>query len=159
MKNFLLGSFFALILVGVAIWYYADVRKNPDAERAKSQIQSTASDVKNSVQSKLDSWNLHPETIKEELARTGKVVRQKTGEVSEQIADASADARITAAIKAKLVADRDLSALGISVNTTAGVVTLSGTVSSTENIQKAILLTMDTQGVKKVESTLQVKGG
>ena len=60
-------------------------------------------------------------------------------------------------IKAKLVASHDLSALNISVNTTAGVVTLSGTVTSHENIAKAMLLAMETDGVKEVISALQVK--
>ena len=73
------------------------------------------------------------------------------------IADATADARMTAAIKGKLVATRDLSALSISVNTTGGVVTLSGTVPAPEDISKAMLLAMDTDGVTEVISTLQVK--
>ena len=81
----------------------------------------------------------------------------RRSEAGHAIADATADARITAAIKAKLVASRDLSALNISVNTTAGVVTLSGHVSSPENISKAMLLAMETDGVREVISTLQVK--
>jgi osmotically-inducible protein OsmY len=36
-------------------------------------------------------------------------------------------------------------------------VTLSGSASSPENIRKAILLAMDTNGVREVVSTLQVK--
>ena len=78
-------------------------------------------------------------------------------EAGHAIADATADARTTATIKAKLVASRDLSALNISVNTTAGVVTFSGAVSSSEDISKAILLAMETDGVREVVSTLQVK--
>jgi len=56
-----------------------------------------------------------------------------------------------------MLADRELSALSISVNTTEGVVTLSGTVSSSENVSKAMLLAMETDGVREVISTLQVK--
>ena len=41
--------------------------------------------------------------------------------------------------------------------TTAGVVTLSGHVSSAENIGKAMLLAMQTDGVHEVISTLQVR--
>ena len=52
---------------------------------------------------------------------------------------------------------RELSALSISVNTTAGVVTLSGFVNSTEDISKAMLLALETDGVREVISTLQVK--
>ena len=106
---------------------------------------------------KIRDLHLRPEDIKDELARTGQVVRREAVKAGQAIADATADARTTAAIKAKLLASRDLSALNISVNTTAGVVTLSGTVSSSENIGKAILLAMDTSGVREVVSTLQVK--
>ena len=101
--------------------------------------------------------HLRPEDIKDELARSGQVVRREATEAGHAIADATADARTTATIKAKLVASRDLSALNISVNTTDGVVTLSGAVSSSEHISKAILLAMDTDGVREVVSTLQVK--
>jgi osmotically-inducible protein OsmY len=151
----LLGIILGIVLVVGAIWYFADQRKDPRAQQMQQSIASGATQMKDSIHSKLDSMDL--QTIKEELARTGKVVRQKAGEAGNAIADATADARVTAAIKAKLVADHDLSALSISVNTTAGRVTLSGTVSSAENIQKAISLAMATDGVKEVVSTLQVK--
>jgi len=82
---------------------------------------------------------------------------REASEAGHAIADATADARITGAIKTKLLASRDLSALNISVNTTTGVVTLSGTVASPEHISKAILLAMETSGVREVVSTLQVK--
>ena len=55
------------------------------------------------------------------------------------------------------MASRDLSALNISVNTTEGVVTMSGTVQAPEDISKAMLLAMETDGVREVISTLQVK--
>ncbi|HEY9175420.1 MAG TPA: BON domain-containing protein, partial [Verrucomicrobiae bacterium] len=71
--------------------------------------------------------------------------------------DATADARTTAAIKARYVADSRLSALRISVNCTDGRVTLSGTVSSVEDISHAMLLAMESAGVREVVSTLQVK--
>jgi hyperosmotically inducible protein len=100
---------------------------------------------------------LRPEQIKDDLARTGRVVRRKARETGQAIADATADARVTTAIKAKLVANRELSALSISVNTTGGIVTLSGTVPSPEAIGKAMLLAMDTDGVSEVICTLQVK--
>jgi osmotically-inducible protein OsmY len=43
------------------------------------------------------------------------------------------------------------------VNTTAGVVTFSGAVSSANEISKAMLIGMQTEGVKEVVSTLQIK--
>jgi osmotically-inducible protein OsmY len=95
--------------------------------------------------------------ISNELARTGRVIRQQAHEAGQVISDATTDARITAAIKAKLVRDPDLSAWNISVNTTDGVVTLSGTASSAANIGKAVFLAVETEGVHQVISTVQVK--
>ena len=100
---------------------------------------------------------LRPEDIKEDLARSGQVVRRQARDAGKAIADATADARTTAAIKTKFLGDRNLSALSISVNTTAGIVTLSGTAPSAEAISRAMLLAMETDGVREVISTLQVK--
>ena len=97
------------------------------------------------------------DSIKDELSRTGQVVRKKAEEVGNKISDATADARITTTIKAKLVADPDLSAISISVTTTDGKVTLSGSVTSPDKIAKAIQLAMAVDGVKEVVSTIQVK--
>jgi osmotically-inducible protein OsmY len=101
--------------------------------------------------------DLRAEQIRDELARSGRVVRKKAQEVGAAVSDATADARITGSIKTKLAVDSDLSALTVSVNTTEGVVTLSGTVSSHEHIAKAIKLALETEGVSEVVSTLQVK--
>src|SRR5581483_3317950 len=124
--KFLLGLIVGIILVVAVVWYYADQRHNSTAQDAKSRIESSATWIKETVQT---NWkNLRTEDIKEELARTGRVVRQKAQDAGHAVADATADARITAAIKAKILANPDLSALSISVNTTGGRVTLSGTV-------------------------------
>jgi hyperosmotically inducible protein len=155
--RFLLGVIVGILIAGAVVWYYADQRKNPTAQAAREGIRSTATEAKGLSQERLNSWGLTPENIKEELARNGKVVRRKSENAGAAIADATADARITTIIKGKLIADPDLSALSISVNTTDGRVTLSGTASSPENIRKAILVAMDTEGVQEVVSTLQVK--
>src|SRR5512139_3234733 len=114
---------------GAAAWFYMAYRNDPRWEAAQQELRAL---------------RLRPEDIKEDLARTGRVVRREARAAGNALADATADARITGAIKAKLLASRDLSALNISVNTTAGVVTLSGFVSSSEHIAKAIVLAMET---------------
>ena len=153
--KFLLGLILGVAVVLAVIWYYADQRHNPTAQDAKNRIESTAAGIKETIHT---NWqNLRTDDIKEELARTGRVVRQKAQDIGHAVADATADARITAAIKAKLLANRDLSAVSISVNTTAGRVTLSGTVSDPDKIREAMQLALDTDGVQEVVSTLQVK--
>jgi hyperosmotically inducible periplasmic protein len=152
---------FALILglaIGAAaVWYVQSGHSNSRVQSATDQVENAAKSAGDAIQEKLRVLDLRPQDVKDELARTGQVVRRRAKEAGQAIADATADARITAAIKGKLVASRDLSALSISVNTTSGVVTLSGTVPSTDAISKAMLLAMETDGVKEVVSTLQVK--
>ena len=125
--------------------------------RLANRLRTPPKSATERVQKKLDALNLRPQDIKEDLAKTGQVIRRTAQQTGQAIADATADARVTAKIKAKLLAGHELSAMSISVNTTAGVVTLSGTVPSTEAISKAMLVAMETDGVREVISTLQVK--
>ena len=153
----LLALILGLALGAAAVWYFGTGRSNPHVQSATNEVEKAVKSAGDAIQEKLRVLDLRPQDVKDELARTGQVVRRKTKEAGQAIADATADARVTAAIKGKLVANRDLSALSISVNTTAGVVTLSGTVPSIEDISKAMMLAMETDGVKEVISTLQVK--
>ena len=146
-----------LALGAGVVWYFGSGRNNRQVQSAANQVENAARSAGDAIQEKLRVLDLRPQDVKDELGRTGQVVRRKAKEAGQAIADATTDARITAAIKGKLVANRDLSALSISVNTTGGIVTLSGTVPSLEAISKAMLLAMETDGVKEVISTLQVK--
>jgi len=120
-------------------------------------MEDAAKNTGHAIQDQLKVLDLRPQTIQDELARTGRVVRRTARDAGKIVADATADARITGAIKAKLLGSRNLSALSISVNTTNGIVTLSGTAPSPEAIGQAMLLAMETDGVREVISTLQVK--
>jgi len=146
-----------IALGGAVVWFYSTHRNDPRMRSAEQKVENAAKTTRDAAQDSLRILHLRSEDIKDELARTGRVVRREARVAGQAIADATADARITAAIKAKLLTSRDLSALNISVNTTAGVVTLSGSVSSAEHISKAILVAMETDGVREVVSTLQVQ--
>lgn len=146
-----------VILGAAAVWIYTTKEGRSQARSTGEQIENATKSARDTIQEKLKVLDLRSDDIKDELARTGQVVRRKAREAGQAVADATADARITAAIKGKLIANRDLSALSISVNTTGGIVTLSGTVSSPEDISKAMLVAMETDGVREVVSTLQVK--
>jgi hyperosmotically inducible protein len=155
--RFLFALILGLAIGAAAVWYVQSGRNNSRIQSASNQVENAAKSAGDAIQEKLRVLDLRPQDVRDELAKTGQVVRRRAKEAGQAIADATADARITAAIKGKLVASRDLSALSISVNTTSGVVTLSGTVPSTDAISKAMLLAMETDGVKEVVSTLQVK--
>jgi polyribonucleotide nucleotidyltransferase len=146
------------IVVGAtAVWFYHTSRGRSAVHAAGEGIVSAGKTARDTVQEKIRVLELRPEQIKDDLAKTGRVVRRKARETGQAIADATADARVTMAIKTKLAASRELSALSISVNTTGGIVTLSGTVPTAEAITKAMLLAMETDGVSEVISTLQVR--
>lgn len=145
---FLLG-----MAVGVAgHWYLTQPKSKDTVAHAQEEVRNTATNVGRSLKETFDA-----DKIKDELARTGKVIREKAKKAGDAIADATANARITTTIKSKLVQDSGLAAFKIDVDTTDGVVTLSGNVSSHDEIAKAMDLALETEGVHRVVSTLQVK--
>ena len=153
----LLALIVGAVIGAAVIWYFAGNQGKTAVQSTGEKIENASKSARDTIQDKLRQLNLDPKDVKEELARTGQVVRRKAKEAGQALADATADARITGAIKAKFVAQPELSALSISVNTTGGVVTLSGTVGSPEDVSKAMMLAMETEGVTQVISTLQVK--
>jgi hypothetical protein len=164
--RFLRGLIIGVIL-GAAGYWYVEYRshQHPEAEQrfqnAASQTQNSASDAaghfSDAFRAKLDALDLRSDQIKDELARTGKVVRRKAQDIGEQVADAAADARIVASVKAAYAVDPNLSVWKISVSCSQGHVTLSGTVSATDDIGRAVALALNVSGVRDVVSTIQVK--
>jgi osmotically-inducible protein OsmY len=62
------------------------------------------------------------------------------------------DSVITTKVKSSFVADSTVSALDISVETTQGVVNLTGIVNNEQERQRAIQIAQETDGVKKVDT-------
>jgi hypothetical protein len=157
MKSFVIGFILGVAVLIAAVWYLHGPGNRASLTDARDRVAADAKEAGTAAKNKMDELGLTPDNIRDELARTGKVIRRKSEAVGQAISDAAADARITAAIKAKLVADPELSAVAISVSTTDGCVTLSGSASSPENIRRAMTLAYNTEGVNQVVSTLLVK--
>ena len=153
MKTLLALIIGAVLGVGVYI-YFKEPANRPKLDGTGDKISEGADDLKQKWNENVD---LDTDKIKEELSRTGTVIRKKAQQAGTAISDAASDARITTEIKGKFALESDLSALRISVNTTDGIVTLSGTVSSHDAIQKAMELALSIDGVTQVVSSLQVK--
>jgi osmotically-inducible protein OsmY len=66
------------------------------------------------------------------------------------------DATITARVKTALLNDPQVGGLRIDVDTTLGVVTMSGVVRSQSEAERAVQLARGITGVRDVKSTLQV---
>ena len=152
-----LGLILGIVIGAAGFWYFNTADGKSRVQGTSEQIQNAAKSAGDAIHAKLKVLDLRPEDIKDDLAHSGQVVRRQARDAGKAIADSTADARTTAAIKAKFLGDRNLSALSISVNTTAGVVTLSGTAPSPDAISHAMLLAMETDGVREVISTIQVK--
>ncbi len=82
-------------------------------------------------------------------AETTKVVAERTGEVM-------SDAALTAKIKSKMALDDHVKARNINVDTSGTIVTLTGTVHSEEERQRAARLARETDGITRVVDRLQV---
>jgi hyperosmotically inducible protein len=67
------------------------------------------------------------------------------------------DAAITGKVKSALIADPDVKALSIDVDTKNGVVTLNGSADSAAHSEKATTVARGVDGVKSVENHLTVK--
>lgn len=167
MKTLIFGVLLGVIIGAGGYWYMTAERTSPDIEKAEERAASQAEKAFDSVRAageqakealaaKLEAFELRSEDIQQELAEQGRVVRRKAREIGDAATDTVVDSRATAIIKAKLAADPDLSALDISVSTTEGQVTLSGTVASAELIGKAMALALEAEGVREVVSTLQI---
>ena len=75
---------------------------------------------------------------------------EKTGEYID-------DSVLTGMVKAALLAEKNLKSLDISVESTDGVVTLSGAVVSTAQIKQAVDVAKHVKGVKDVHNSLTLK--
>ena len=80
-------------------------------------------------------------------------VEQKTDNAVQAVDDAA----ITASIKAKLVADDELKAIDINVDTVGGVVTLTGAAPSAAAVDRATTIAKSVDGVSNVTNQLTVK--
>ncbi len=83
-------------------------------------------------------------------ACAGSPTRESTGEYVD-------DAAVTTKVKAALVADKEVSALVVNVETFRGVVQLSGFADNQREIDRAVSVTKDVKGVKSVKNDLRIK--
>jgi hyperosmotically inducible protein len=88
---------------------------------------------------------------------TSQEVKDKSASAAHKTAEFASDSAITTAVKSKLVADSKVSALDIHVETTDGVVTLTGTANSSAEKAEAIKVARHTSGVKRVVSKLTIE--
>ena len=166
MRAFFNGLVLGIIFGAVAFWYIqkkatehpeAQQRYEQAASETASNVSNTAHNISDALRAKLDTLDLNAGQIKDELAHTGEVVRHKAYDIGQAAVSEASDARAVAEIKAKYARDPSLSAWKISVSCNQGHVKLSGTVSSPEDVGKAVALALEADGVRDVTSTIKVQ--
>ncbi|HEV2694655.1 MAG TPA: BON domain-containing protein [Verrucomicrobiae bacterium] len=166
MRGFFNGLVLGVILGAVGYWFLqkkaaehpeAQQRYEESAAHLKTNAVEVAHNVSDALSAKLDTLDLRADQISDELKKKGEIVRRKAQDLDDQMVNATSDARAVTEIKAKYVADSTLSAWDISVSCAQGHVTLTGMVSSPEDIGRAVAIALDADGVRDVTSTLTVK--
>jgi len=134
LKNLKLIGISTLLLVGLSA-----CDKPGPAETAGRKIDQAADDAG------------------QKLGEATDKVAVKMAEQSEKAGVAIDDAEITAKVKAAIFAEPGLKTLQISVDTVNGVVTLTGSVDSQANSDRAKALAGAVAGVSQVENRLALK--
>lgn len=153
MKNTLLFLLTGIILGASA--YHFHLRPRPVAAPAATlteRARLATAETEAAVSTVLADWKLNPADLRNDLARTGAVVRQKSPADRERVSDA----RIVAIIKGKYIVDEDLAAAAIKIESTEGRVTLAGGVASHEALSTALRLALETEGVREVKAQVAV---
>jgi BON domain len=95
---------------------------------------------------------VNTERARERAAQLGEKAAAASAKVQETVGEAS----LTAKIKAKMALDDTVKARAIDVSTSGSVVTLSGTVQSVAEHDRAIALARETNGITHVVDQLQI---
>jgi hyperosmotically inducible protein len=98
-------------------------------------------------------------TVDVDKARArGAEVGEKVAIAAEKIKDGAAEAALTSKIKAKMMLDDSIKARAIDVTTDGTTVTLSGTVGSAGEHERAVRLARETAGVTHVVDRIRTDG-
>ena len=114
-----------------------------------------------------NGWTLRPpatsptgvdaEQAREKGAELARKAAESTKAAAERTEEALSEAAITAKIKSKMALDDHVNARAIDVDTSGSVVTLSGTVRSKDQQERALRLARDAEGVTRVVDRLRVQ--
>lgn len=98
-----------------------------------------------------------PRVDTDKARETGAAIGERVASGANEAQRALANAGITGKIKSKMALDDTIEAARIDVDTTDGVVTLSGTVRTEAERTRAVQLARETEGVRSVTDRLVVR--
>ena len=134
-----------------------DVDSSLAKERAE-QIARTTDGVRDVVDNITVTATAPTGGLRDDIEREGREATNEVESGAERAGAAAGDAAITSAVKAKFLADSSVSGLKIDVDTSDGVVTLTGNVASKAEADRAVTMARGTEGVTRVVNNLRVGG-
>lgn len=114
---------------------------------AIEQTQSAASDASKDIQAAATE-------VQKDVQSAAQDMKSEGEQAAQSVSDSAADLAITAKVKTALAADGELSALGINVDTSNGVVSLKGPAPNAEAAKRASVLANAVEGVTDVNNML-----
>jgi hyperosmotically inducible periplasmic protein len=134
-----------------------------NAEQAKDSIDKSTEDAKEVLEKSEDKVDQNAEQAEEKVEQIKETTEKKLEDIKDSTSDKSGtaveyidDSVITTKIKAAILGSSWLSASHIDVTTNKGIVVLSGTVDTEQNIARAIEFARSQENVKAVETNLVV---
>lgn len=128
-----------------------DSHVHVDGERVEENLEQAGEELKAGAR----EVGQAADEAGEALERGAERIEAEVGPVVKDVLD---DAAITTRVKARLVADPDVNAFHIDVDTIDGRVTLNGKVATEHQRQEASELADRTEGVREVVNLIQVAG-
>jgi len=130
-----------------------DIIVGPVPAATTGSYEQKAEDTAHDAKVKTEDAAHDAKVKTENAAHDAKV---KTEKAADKTGEVLTDAAITAEVKTKFLAEPGVSGLDINVDTTNGVVTLTGTVKSQAEANKAMMVARNSKGVKRVVNHLKV---
>ncbi|HKI04001.1 MAG TPA: BON domain-containing protein [Thermoanaerobaculia bacterium] len=124
-------------------------------EQAEKSLDAAGQQIKEGAQQAGGAIREGAEQAGDALQRGADKIEAEVGPQVRAVMD---DAGVTAKVKAKLIADPEVNAFHIDVDTLDGRVTLSGKVASADQKAEAEKLASHTEGVKEIVNMIQVAG-
>lgn len=175
----IIGAIYASCLLGIL---HAEDSNEKSALKNVMPDAAITTSIKGKLlaDSEIKSLNIHVETINGKVTLTGKIpnkeIKERVASIanntegvkavivqldevdsSKSIKEEITDASITAAIKAKFLAEPSIKSLNIQVETINGRVTLTGEVPNKEGKDKAEAIASNTNGVNAVISKIEIR--
>lgn len=154
----------AILLLALAVIPLAGCDRDIDAVHAEKDAQgnTTVHVDGEKVEEKFDqaeqAFDKAGEQIQQGAEQVGGAIQEGAERIETEMAPVLDDAGVTAKVKARLMADPEVNAFHIDVDTLEGRVTLSGKVTNEEQKAEAEKLARRTEGVREVVNRLQVAG-